>query len=67
MEDEPKCKCGDPGETDHTCPYAEDIHDDHESLCNCCQECTGNCAMDIQEEFVFPEWFVYTVAEAEKS
>lgn len=31
----------------HTCPYAEDIGDDYETLCNCCEECTDNCAMEI--------------------
>jgi len=41
------CKCGGDGAGLHTCPFAEEIHDDHESLCNCCEECTENCAMDI--------------------
>ncbi len=30
----------------HTCPYAEEIHGD-EKLCNCCNSCTHQCAMDI--------------------
>ncbi len=34
-------------EDDHTCPYAEDIGDDSETLCNCCEECEGECARDI--------------------
>ena len=41
------CKCGEPGEDEHTCPYAEDIHGDSESLCNCCAECQYQCAQDI--------------------
>lgn len=41
------CRCGEPGEDEHTCPFAEDINDDHESLCNCCAECQYQCAMDI--------------------
>lgn len=31
----------------HTCPFTEEIYDDYESLCNCCNECTYQCAMDI--------------------
>lgn len=31
----------------HTCPYREDIYDDHESLCDCDAEATHQCAMDI--------------------
>ncbi len=34
-------------DSDHTCPYAEDIDGDSETLCNCCSECTNNCAQDI--------------------
>jgi len=42
------CKCGhNRKENEHTCPYAEEMNDDHESLCNCCRECTHECAMDI--------------------
>ena len=31
----------------HTCPYAEEIHGDYESLCTCNDEETRQCAMDI--------------------
>tara|TARA_R110000823_G_scaffold309869_1_gene434408 strand:- start:7659 stop:7856 length:198 start_codon:yes stop_codon:yes gene_type:complete len=31
----------------HTCPYAEDINDDSDSLCNCCSNCKHECCMDI--------------------
>ena len=31
----------------HTCPYKEDINDDHETLCTCCENCQNGCAMDI--------------------
>lgn len=47
--DNEKCQqCGRPvsGEA-HTCPYKEDIHDDSETLCNCCDDCAYECAMDI--------------------
>ena len=43
-----ECKCGKEG-TDylHTCPYAEDVDGDDESVCNCCAECENACADDI--------------------
>ncbi len=31
----------------HTCPYAEEIHGDYETLCDCDEESTRQCAMDI--------------------
>lgn len=31
----------------HTCPYAEDIHNDSDTMCDCCPSCEHNCAMDI--------------------
>jgi len=31
----------------HTCPYAEEIHGDYETLCDCDEERTRQCAMDI--------------------
>lgn len=34
-------------EEPHTCPYREDIHNDSETLCNCCEDCTQSCAEDI--------------------
>lgn len=36
-----------PWQKDHVCPFKQDINDDSESLCNCCEECTHECAMDI--------------------
>jgi hypothetical protein len=39
--------CGKAATEDHTCPYAEDINNDSESLCNCCDDCANECAMDI--------------------
>lgn len=41
------CKGTKPGEPDHTCPYAEEINDDHETLCNCCDRCQQECSDDI--------------------
>ena len=32
---------------EHTCPYKEEIHGDHKTLCNCDPELTRQCAMDI--------------------
>ena len=31
----------------HTCPYAEEIHGDYETLCDCDEEQRHQCAMDI--------------------
>lgn len=48
MEPDTATGCTCPGDCDgHTCPYAEEIDDDHESLCTCCEECTHQCAMSI--------------------
>lgn len=41
-----RCQKNDASE-DHTCPYAEEINDDHESLCDCCADCEHECCMDI--------------------
>ena len=29
------------------CPYYEEINNDHENKCNCCEECQYQCTMDI--------------------
>lgn len=40
--------CKNPGTEElHSCPYAEDIDDDHEKTCRCCADCTDECAQDI--------------------
>jgi hypothetical protein len=31
----------------HTCPYAEDVDGDVETLCTCCEFCTDSCADEI--------------------
>lgn len=36
-----------PRQDEHTCPLAEEINDDSESMCNCCDECILNCALEI--------------------
>jgi len=41
------CKCGQPGQYDHSCPYASDIGNDSETQCNCCSSCQTACAEDI--------------------
>ena len=41
-------RCGkNPATELHTCPFAEEINDDHESLCDCCEECEQECIWDI--------------------
>lgn len=39
--------CKNPSAEDHTCPFSEEINGDSETLCNCCDDCTHECAMDI--------------------
>lgn len=39
--------CKNPDTEPHTCPYAEDIHEDSKTLCTCCSECEGQCADEI--------------------
>jgi len=36
-----------PSEELHSCPYAEDINGDSETLCDCCHEYSRQCAEDI--------------------
>jgi len=48
---EEKCpssfNCGNAATEPHTCPFAEEINDDSETLCTCCDDCTQECAWDI--------------------
>lgn len=39
--------CGGVGTENHTCPYKEDVNSDFESKCNCCGDCSYECAMDV--------------------
>lgn len=39
--------CGGAAVELHTCPYASEIGGDDTALCNCCDSCTQQCAMDI--------------------
>lgn len=41
------CKGKNAATEPHTCPFAEEINDDYDSLCTCCDECAHECAMDI--------------------
>jgi hypothetical protein len=39
--------CDNPPTTEtHHCPFALEIYGEH-CVCNCCDECEGDCAMDI--------------------
>jgi len=31
----------------HPCPFKEEINEDSESLCDCCDDCTHECMMNI--------------------
>ena len=41
------CTCNKYHYEDHTCPFAEEINNDSESMCNCCPYCEYECAMNI--------------------
>lgn len=41
------CKCGQPGVALYLCPFREEVYDDHETLCNCCEDCVAPCCEDI--------------------
>lgn len=36
-----------PAAPSHACPYKEDMDNDTETLCNCCDACRDQCCMDI--------------------
>ena len=39
--------CTRPAAPPHPCPFKQEIHEDNETLCNCCKECQHECAQDI--------------------
>ena len=41
------CTCNENSETEHGCPYQEDVNDDSDYRCMCCAYCQQNCADDI--------------------
>ena len=43
------CKCGKNPATPemHRCPYQAEINDNDTDFCNCCSDCSFECAMDI--------------------
>ena len=48
MDDDNKCYCGKESDGKHSCPKAAELGDNHdEEYCNCCSDCTENCAMEI--------------------
>jgi len=46
---EHKCQSCKKNEADdfHPCPFSEEIHEDYETLCNCCDSCATECARNI--------------------
>lgn len=40
------CTCDTEPQEEHTCPFAEEIHDS-DDFCNCCEYCEHQCCMDI--------------------
>lgn len=41
------CGCGAPVEDEHPCPYKSEIHDDHTTLCQCCEDCERECHNNV--------------------
>ncbi len=39
--------CKGTGQEAHPCPFREELDDDAETKCNCCDDCTEECAMNI--------------------
>lgn len=41
--------CNHEGRTEemHPCPFSEEIWEDYDDHCNCCDDCTYECMMDI--------------------
>ena len=45
---EDMCKCGkNPQQPPHTCPYEEEIFNNSETMCECCDSCQHECLLDI--------------------
>ena len=40
------CKC-DECPDEHTCPRKQDVNNDNETMCTCCEDCTEECAGDV--------------------
>lgn len=42
-----RANCSAAAEELHSCPFKIEIHDDEETLCDCCEDCEHECAMEI--------------------
>jgi len=40
-------KCGDKSDGPRACPYEEDMNDNHEKACSCCDKCAEECAWEV--------------------
>lgn len=47
MGPEDQCTCETEEHEMHACPYAVEFGDCDDEHCNCCPDCTQQCAMDI--------------------
>jgi hypothetical protein len=51
MEEEVNNSCqgcgGCPDKDDHICPFADEIHNDDQTTCNCCANCTMVCHDEV--------------------
>jgi hypothetical protein len=39
----PECTCGEEYAETHVCPYEQEVNDNDEDYCTCCDFCTENC------------------------
>lgn len=50
IEDPKRCPqphCAHKAANPHPCPYQSDVNNNDEFQCECCEECTEECAADI--------------------
>ncbi len=40
-------KCGNKSDGPRSCPYEEDLNDNHEEICTCCEKCAEECAWEL--------------------
>lgn len=41
------CSCGQPSDGPHKCPYQDDVHNNPDPYCDCCDDCEQNCVRDV--------------------
>lgn len=50
MDNDEKCQrsnCDNNALENHICPFKAEIHEDTQTLCNCCEDCINRCREEI--------------------